>query len=175
MGYALLSARKILLTSRINQFNFALQRISEQRLELHKYGTSLSDGYLSLDEMAGMPMSLRPFALQYAMQGHMGAMYGAMQDAQSMFNTYAFGPNGQQFQQFAAQQPNIMNTLFQQALKPRLAEARKAEEARIHVIENELDMKQKKIETQLKAAEQEIQSVEKGEEAAIGRATPKYA
>lgn len=176
MGYALLSARKILLTSRINALNFELMRLSQQRQELLKYGTGICDGYLNFEEMAGMPMCMRPFATQYAMFGQGQAQMGAMQDANFMmmqvmstpFGIQNFGNNPQALMAF---QSNI----FQQALKARLAEAKKAEEARIHVIENEIDMKQKRIETQLAAANQELQSVEKGEEQAIGRATPKYA
>lgn len=176
MGYALLTARKILLTSKINSLNFALMRISQQRHELLEYGTALSDGYLDFNEMAGMPMQLRPFALQYSMNGHMTAIMGANTDA-NMFLPQVLGQyqNNPYGQQMASNPMAIWNALFQKALDSRLKEAKKAEEARMHVIENELDMKQKKIETQLKAAEQELQSVEKGEEAAIGRATPKYA
>lgn len=173
MGYALISARKVHLTSKINQLNYELMKISQQRHELHIYGSGLSDGYLDFEEMFGMPMALRPFALQYAMNGHKTALEGAGQDAQLGFAQLMGTPYGAQLPQ--EQHASLLNALFQQAFKTRLAEAKKAEEARIHVIENELDMKQKKLETQLAAANQELQSVEKGEEAAIGRATPKYA
>ena len=170
MGYAILSARKLLLNSKINSINFELMRISEERLNLQKYGASLADGYLDFKEMAGMPLGLRPFALQYAMTGQIGALMGAQADANMFMMQIQSNPQMQQYLN-----PYIMNSLFQKALKARLQEARKAEEARIHVIESELDQKQKRLETQLNAANKELESVEKAEDAAIGRATPKYA
>lgn len=175
MGYALLSARKLLLTNRINAFNYELIRLSQQKHELLQYGTGISDGYLDFEEMAGMPMCMRPFALQYAMVGQGQARMGAMADTDCMLAQMMSSPFAQNFENNPQALMAFQSNLFQQALKARLNEAKKAEEARIHVIENEIDMKQKRIETQLAAANSELQSVEKAEDAAIGRATPKYA
>ena len=76
MGYVLLAARELALTGIVNSCNSDLLKIAKQRMDLHKYGSHLSDGILSLDEIAATPMGLRPFALQYALQGQVGAVGG---------------------------------------------------------------------------------------------------
>ncbi len=182
MGYALLSARELSLTNIVNSCNAELLKISQERMDLHKYGSSLASGIipggLDIEAMAGMPMSMRGLALQYATFGHQQANVGALMDTDMLFPQLMNQMMQNPYYQQAGMNVNpeqIRQNIFQQALRARLAETKKAEEARIKAIEDELDMKQKKIETRLQAAEKELQSVEKGKEAAINRATPKYA
>ena len=47
--------------------------------------------------------------------------------------------------------------------------------AQTAMIENDIETQKKQLETQLQVAQKELESVEKAEEQAIGRATPKYA
>lgn len=174
MGYVMMSARKVYLTGKINEYNFQLEMLSKQKHELLAYAESISDGRLSLGEMAGMPLALRGMALQYAMCGQNPAFQMACQEgnmfAQNFMASQAQNPCG------CGGDPEAITRYFvDQALKARLSECKKAEEARLHVIENDIDMKMKKIETRLKAAQTELQSVEKAEDQAIQRSVPKYA
>ena len=173
MGYALFSARKIYIHLELNRINYEIMKLMQQRHDLETYGTSLSDGYLDFGEMMSMPIQMRPFALQYAMNGHTAAMIGAQSDYQMGMMQLMMQPTAQQFGQ--QQLAMFAMNLQRQAFETRLKEAKKAEEARIHQIENEMDMKLEKLKTRQKALESELQSVEQGEDAGIKRSVPKYA
>ena len=171
MGYVMMSARKVYLTGKINEYNFQLEMLSKQKHELLTYAENISDGRLSLGEMAGMPLALRGMALQYACCGQDPAFQMARQEGNMFAQNYMAS-----LANSCGCDPDAITRYFvEQAFKARIAECKKAEEARLHVIENDIDMKMKKIETRLKAAQQELQSVEKAEDQAIQRSVPKYA
>ena len=175
MGWVMMSARKLLIQHRINNFEFKLMQLSEKLNELHKYSSCFADGYIDFGEMAGMPIGYLPMAMQYAGTAHLQALGYAnmMTEMQTPQMVAAFQQQGIQLND----QQIMRNQAFmwEQAMKSMLNEKRKEEEAKIKVEEDEINNQMKRIETQLKVAQQEYQAAEKAEEQDIQRATPKYA
>lgn len=135
MGYALFTARKLALNSRVNSINAKLACISNKRNSI--------TNELQAQQVAA---TMRENA----------ATKSALE------NYYAAGGEGD-FSLFAAQ------------AKDTNAEAK--DSIRMLDLQQQdslLDVQQKSLETQLKAAQEELQAVEKAEESAIKNATPKY-
>ena len=135
MGYALFTARKLALNSRVNSINAKLACISNQRNNLTNE-IQAQQLATTMRENAATKTALEKY--------------------------YADGGEGD-FSLFAAK------------AKDTDAEAR--DSIRLLDLQQKdglLDIQQKSLETQLKAAQEELQAVEKAEESAIKNATPKY-
>ncbi len=175
MGWVMMSARKLLIQHRINNFEFKLMQLSEKLNELHKYSSCFADGQIDFGEMAGMPLSYMGNALNYASIAQPEAINYAntMAPNLAMQSIYAYSQMGRPLSPI--QQIMIHCSVWEQALKSALEEKRKEEEQKIKLEEDEINNQMKRIETQLKVAQQEYQAAEKAEEQDIQRATPKYA
>ncbi len=162
MGYALMSARKIALTSKINKLNFQIMCLS-QGME------SVSNTSNNLQRMMGASQNWNSIMQSYGMLSQVSAM-------NANYGGYAMGCGGSNgcmggMGNMGGLFGNGMNSPvigddFMQYFWP-LAQA--------SMIENDLETQKKQLETQLQVATKELEAVEKAEEQAIGRATPKYA
>lgn len=143
MGYAIMSARKIMLTNRINTLNFQIMCLSETQTALSNVMNNYQRQMNMFDQFNSNMMSLA------TMSGVMG-MFGG-------------NCNGNKVQDFIshAYQSNFLPMFDKYAT--------------VNMIESDVETQKKQLETQLQAATKELEAVEKSEEQAIGRATPKYA
>lgn len=140
------ASRKIALTAMICDINFQMNLLSQKRMNLVNVGMALSDGQLTQEEIQG--------SNAYTQQGLAGAV--------------AFGNTLSQTsgQTMVSRTPQAIN--FHDAARERI-------EAQLASQEKVIDLKMKGLETQLNMFNKELESVEKGEEKAIEKATPKYA
>lgn len=186
MGYALLSARKILLTSRINSLNFQIMCLGEQmqanantlsnmqRLmnasnnwnsimnmwnNLSQIGNGNYAGYLS-----NMMGGCNGYGNMLGSYGNMMGNSGCGSCGSSMLSGLMGGLMGGLFGN--SYSSPIIDNNWQQLFWPY---------AQMSMIDDDIECQKKQLETQLKVAEKELEAVEKAEESAIGRATPKYA
>lgn len=159
--YAMFTARKLMLTSRINSLNLKLMLIMQKQQDLSVYGANIADGKITAEEFASSPTSI--FNRQMLYTQTTGG--NAQVTATNQMNLYMSSNPNTQVDQNALQQ-----SYYEQALK----EAAQNENKRIAVIENEIDQERLKVETQLKAAEKELDEVEKAEDKGIERSTAKY-
>ena len=140
MGYALFTARKLSLNSRVNNLNAKLMSISNQRFALTQQ-----------IEAQQRAQNMREAATQLqACQAYAQAVKDGMSTEE------------------ASNQKEIAKyqSVFDTASDTQLWELQQKDSL--------LDVQQKSIETQLKAAQQELEAVEKTEESAIKNATAKY-
>lgn len=175
MGWVMLSARKLFLTQKVNDLEFKQTRLMQQLHDLHKYGSCIADGKIDYEEMAGMPVSTLPYAYQYAGIGQMYAYGMAGQQSEFLHGQWQaqLQQSGQDITQEQFEQGR--QYLFQQALQSQLAEIRKAEEARIKTIEDDIQQQLEQVKTQLSAARQEMQATGEGIDTDIKNSVPKYA
>ena len=178
--YAIYTMRKLMLTNRINTLNYKLMQISQKTQDLAAYAANISDGIITPEEAANSPASLFKRQSLYMTTTVQNAMNQANLATQTYMNQYnamnqasggtvanTIDPTG------TTSVPNqalLTNAYFKQAMDA----AAKNEEKKIQVLEKELDQQRLSIETQLKAAQAELEQVEKAEDQGIKASAPKY-
>lgn len=164
--YAMFTARKLMLTARINNLSLRLMLLAQKQNDIMTYGANIADGTISMEEAANSPSSIFNRQILYTQQTTAGATAQATQQLNAYLatnpnNTASVAPNPQD---------PVYASFYQQALK----DAAQVEQQKIAVIENQIDQERLKIETQLKAAQAELESVEKAEDQGIKNSAPKY-
>lgn len=180
--YAIFTMRKLQLTQRINNLQHRLMQISQKLQDLSVYAGNVADGVITPSEFTSSPASIFGVNMNFFNNSVPRALYQASQATQ-MYNANIMNMNAASGGQYGAlvdpSQPNsiyanqyfVFNSFFKQALDA----AGKAEGAKIKRLETDLTSQKLMIETQLKAAEAELQTVEKAEENGIKASAPKYA
>lgn len=180
--YAIFTMRKLQLTQRINNLQYRLMQISQKLQDLSVYAGNVADGLITPSEFMNSPASIFGVNMNYFNSSVPKALYQASMST-NMYNNNILRMNQMSGGQYAlAVDPSrpdsifnnqffIFNSFFKQALDA----AGKAEAAKVKRLESDLQAEKLTIDTQLKAAEKELESVEKAEEKGIDRSTPKYA
>jgi len=153
MGYAIFAARKIMLTSRINNLNWRIMCLSQQQQSLSDISGRMQQYFGTMSMMMG---SQNNSIWQAMGLGNQWAGGNGLDMNSIANNAYAY-MNGMQMQQ--AQ----INMLSQAMLQPVAAQ------------ENQIELERKRLETQLQAATKELEKVESAEEKQIENSAPKYA
>lgn len=174
MGWVTMSARLLYIQQELNSIEWQIDQIARQKMNLHKFASTISDGEINVLELAGMPWECLGMATNYLNSSQAWIPFNAMLQARFAFaKIFQTNPNFAQmdpmqsaFLQFAA---------FKEAKKEAQAEARKSGEALIKLKEEELDYQMKKLEQRQKVLDKEYESVEKRVDKDIERTTPKYA
>ena len=178
--YAIFTARKLMLTSRINQINLKLMQISQKQQDLAAYSSNIADGMITPEEAANSPASL--FQRQNAymnttVSNAWNQSNAATQQYLAQYNAMNGGTNGQVSKTIDptgttsnVNQSMLQSAYFQQAMKA----AAQNESKKVSALDNELDEQRLSLETQLKAAQAELENVEKAEDNGIKQSAPKY-
>lgn len=161
MGYAVFTARKLMLTNRINQLNFRIMQLSQQQQTLSK---AAGDKERQVSWVKSMFNSIGNAFTQRLNIQTQGAMMQAGSDPQQLQNllsgSYAMqNAMAQQFQ-FAGMMIDFQSS---------------GELQRVKDMENQIELERKNLETQVQALSAERQSVEKAEENEIKNSAPKFA
>lgn len=170
--FAMFTIRKLALTSRINQIQYQLMMLAQRLTDLGMYGANIQDGYVSPDEMLNSSGSLFAANMQYNQRSFMRAA----PFAEMAFRNYAVNQQQMMAQGLITQDqlPDFFmarRAIYMQVLQ----EQAKGETKRIAVEENRISQEKLRLETQLKAAMAELESVEKAEDQGIKQSAPKYA
>mgnify|MGYP006916313689 CR=1 FL=1 len=168
MGYALFASRKIYYTNLINELQQKLDNISQQKQSLTNFNANISDGLVTVEELAGDAANFNNYQQYIA-----GAdEYINKADAEGGAATSIA-----QVGSLAAEKstdPAYLASVAEQLNKTVSQQYAQQYAKQLAATENQLDMQQKKIETQLTVAEQELEAVEQAEGKEIQKATPKY-
>lgn len=180
--YAIFTMRKLQLTQRINSLQYRLMQISQKLQDLSVYAGNVADGVISPSEFMNSPASIFGVNMNFLNNSVPKALYQASMSTQIYTNNimnlnqasggqYAYALDPSNPNSIYNNQFFVFNSFFKQALDA----AGKAEAAKVKRLETDLQNEKLMIDTQLKAAEKELESVEKAEEKGIERSTPKYA
>jgi len=158
------------LTSRINQIQYKLMQLSQKLTDIALFGANVQDGVISPDEFMSSPASI--FGAQVQAGGQF--MQLAVPQAQLQMQMYlqyqqAMGGSGLVNQM----QPNN-GLLFNAFLRQSLESVARGVQKRIAAEENKIQMEKTRLETQLKAAQSELEQCERAEEEGMKRSAPKY-
>lgn len=180
--YAIFTMRKLQLTQRINNLQYRLMELSQRLQDLSVYAGNVADGIISPGEFMSSPASIFGANLNFFNNSVPKALFQASRSSQ-MYNANLLNMNaasGGQYgmavdptnpQSIYANQFFVFNAFFKQALDA----AGKAEAAKVKKLETEITNQKLMIETQLKAADTELQKIEEQESKNIERTAPKYA
>ncbi len=156
--------------------------LSQRLQDLSVYAGNVADGIISPGEFMSSPASIFGANLNFFNNSVPKALFQASRSSQ-MYNANLLNMNaasGGQYgmavdptnpQSIYANQFFVFNAFFKQALDA----AGKAEAAKVKKLETEITNQKLMIETQLKAADTELQKIEEQESKNIERTAPKYA
>ena len=180
--YAIFTMRKLQLTQRINQLQYRQMQLAQRLADLSAYAGNIADGIITPNEFTNSPASIFGVQMNYLNSSIPKALYQAGTATQmymtniNNMNTMSGGHYGM------AVDPSNPNSIyvnqvfvFNSYLKQALEAAGKAEAAKIKQMETNIQSEKLQIDTQLKAAEKELEGVEDAESKGIERSTPKYA
>lgn len=136
MGYALMSARKIMLTNRVSTINFQLMNLNQAKQAMSNQTGNLQRQMNAKNNLAQI----------------------------NYYKDMLRGFYGEDFQKYWSSQ-GYEDDYFKLYDKY----------AQVYLIESDIDAQIKQLETQLKAANEELKNLEEGEKNAISNGTPKYA
>ncbi len=164
MGYAIFTARKLMLTNRINQLNFRIMQLSQQQQTLAK---AAGDKERQISWIKGMFNTIgNAFSQRMNIQTQ-AAIYQAQQGGGSMEDL-------QKLLSGSYAQQNIMGQMFQFA--GMMIDYQSSNDLRsVKDMENQIELERKNLETQVQALTAERDSVEKAEENQIKNSAPKFA
>ncbi len=168
MGYALFTNRKIQLSNLIFTLQCQLDNIMTQRQYLLNFSSNISDGIVTVEEMASDPTNFNNYnEYLYGAQacidtpddeGGMGTTIGGIGD-------YAATVNNSD--EYLASIANMINQPVCEAYAKQCSD-------KLNALDNQLDMQQKRIESKISALQTQLQSVEDAEGKAIEAATPHF-
>lgn len=178
--YAIYTMRKLMLTNRVNTLNMKLMQISQKTQDLAAYAANIADGIITPEEAANSPASIFNRQSAYMRVTTPNALTQANMATQQymmQYNALNAGSNGAVANTIdpsgATSTPNptmLMSSFYKQAMDA----AAQNEQKRIDALEKELDQQRLSIQTQLTAAQTELDEVTKSEEGAIKASTPHY-
>ncbi len=180
--YAIFTMRKLQLTQRINNLQCRLMELSQKLQDLSVYAGNVADGVITPGEFMSSPASIFGANMNFFNNSVPQALFEASRSTQ-IYNSnilnmnaasgghYAMLVDPSRPQSIYANQFFVFNAFFKQALDA----AGKAEAQQVKRLETDITNQKLMIETQLKAAETELQKVEEQESKNIERTAPKYA
>jgi len=166
MGYALFANRKIYYVNLVNEIQMQLDSIAQQKQNLLNFNASISDGHVTLDEALSDPLNFSSYKNFMTM-----AEQKTAESIGFLAGDAIASKKSQTGQEPSAEEKNYIT---QQARNQLYREFAKDYSKLLAAQENQLDMQQKRLETKLTAAQQQLQAVEQAEGQAIQQATPKY-
>lgn len=168
MGYAIFTARKLMLTNRINQLNARIMQLSQQQQTLADNAARLERAMANTRNIFSSIGNI--FQSAISMQ-QMSALQALSQNpdptkAQQMLTQALSGQNN-----FMSSPAGVSLMLTNQCLE--MVNSNKLQE--IKNAENEIELQRKSLETQVQAARAELEAVEKQEGQEIKNSAPKFA
>ncbi len=168
MGYALFANRKLYYTNLVYTLQSQLDNITQQKQSLLTFSANISDGVVTIDEIASDATNYTNYAEYLAG----AATYAETADdeggsATTTNSILSMAAEEDDSDEYLAAVAELLNTAVNE-------EYAKQYSKKLEAVENQLDLQQNKIETKLTAAQNELEAVEEAEGDAIEKATPKY-
>lgn len=179
MGYAIFTARKLMLTNRIAQLNFRRMQLSQQQQTLADNAAKLERAIANTKNLFSTIGNVFQMGMTMQQNTNMMLLSQQMQNTGGDFNDPAIKAQlGNMLGSYFNGGNNFMSTglgmtlgLMNQSIET--VNASKLQH--IKDLENQIELQAKSIETQLQAAQKELEAVEKQEEKECERSAPKFA
>ena len=179
MGYAIFTARKLMLTNRVNQLNARIMQLCQQQQTLANNAANMERSMASMKTLFSnignifqMGMTMQQNTAMAALTQKMQSTNGDFNDAdiqaglKGMIGTY-LGGGANFFSTGLGMSLQLMNQSMETVNQTKMQQ--------IKDMENQIELQRKSLETQLAAAQEELKAVEKAEEKQIESSAPKFA
>ncbi len=175
MGYAIFTARKLMLRNRINQINFRMTQLSQQQQTLADQANRWERAIANTRTIFSNIGNMFQMGMQMKLQSQMNELYqnninggtGNSNAIGSMLNGL-MSTGGYNFMATPiGMSLNMMNQAIELQNQDRLRQVKD--------MENQIELQMKSLETQLKAAQAEMEQVEKAEDKEIKNSAPQFA
>lgn len=170
MAILMFTARKHDLTSRIFRYQERLQDLTRKLTDLQQYSANIADGSISMFDMMNTPCSMFGRSMIFMQYAH----NMAVQNAQMNFMQMQPMLQMQMGQMDANSQMMYQQWIQQNLYKQAREQAAKQEAKLLNQQEKEITQEKQKVETALKMAEQELESVKEAEKKGIEQFKPNY-
>lgn len=168
MGYALFANRKIFYTNLVYSLQTKLDNIMQQKQSLLNFSANISDGKITVEEIASDPTNFNNYS-EY-LQGADAYINTANDEggaATTIGSIGSLAAEQNDSEEYLASIAELLNTSVNEKYAQQYNK-------KLEAMENQLDMQQQKIQSQLTVAQSQLQAAEDTEGEAIEKATPKY-
>ena len=172
MGYAIFTARKLMLTNRINQINFRIMQLSQQQQTLADNAAKMERAiantknlFANIGNAMSMAQQSASQTLQYQLMTNLKNGQNVDPSVISQLGSLLGG--GGFMSSPAGLALQVMNQTLDMTSQNQLRQ--------IKEMENQIELERKNLETQVKAMTAEKQEVEKAEDNQIKESAPKFA
>lgn len=164
-------ALKLNLIRRENEINYKMLLLDQKLNDLQKYGSSIGDENISMQDMMNVPGSIFPRAMAFMNYSHNGALRGAQMNMQMM------GPQIQaqmaQMQQAAQADANAMaqyqRWIFNNLYKQELSKYQKQEAKLLNQQEQEIQKEKASLQTELQIIKSQYQTADSMQKESLQR------
>ena len=168
MGYALFANRKIYYTNLVFTLQSKLDNIMQQKQSLLNFSANIADGKVTIEEIANDPTNYNNYTnFLLGIDSYIVTADDEGGAATTIGEIGAMATEYNSDEEYLASIAEMLN----QSVSEKFAQSFNK---KLEAVENQLDMQQKKIESQLSVAQSQLQAVEEAEGQAIEKATPKY-
>ena len=168
--YAVFAMRKMELVNRINAIQLRLLAFSQKLTDLAMLGANAQDGIITPEELMSSPASI--FMDQLRLTNGAIAMAGPI--ASQKMQLYLMNQADLQQRGIINQNPVNYNLIFNELFRQELEVQGRKIAKLISAEETKVQNEKIRLETQLKAAQQELEKGEKAEDDGSKRSTPTY-
>lgn len=172
MGYAIFTARKLMLTNRINQMNFRMMQLTQQQQTLADSAAKMEQAisntkslFSNIGNAVAMSQQQMGNALQYQMLQNL--QKGQNVDPALVGRLGSMLGGGGFMNSNAGMALNLMNQSLELTSQNQLRQVKD--------MENSIELERKNLETQAKAMDAELKKVEEAEDKQIQNSAPKFA
>ena len=160
MAYGMLTSRKIHYTWLVNEIQMQLDQICQEKQSLLTLSAHIADGVVTPEEFASDPKNVANYLV---FQEEVGSYRDSnLEGAMDSFKK----------REYSAEESDALRQYLSNSMAVEFAKQKARE---LSVVENQLDMQQKRLETKLTAAQKQLEAIEQAEARAVQNATPKYA
>lgn len=174
MGYAIFTARKLMLTNRKNNLEFRIMQLSQQQQTLANNAANLERAMANYKTMFQNIGNI--FQTAYATQ--MSQLYSQAGQEASQSTEIGSLPNIGSLISTGMAGANFMATpmgAYITAMSQQIDAVSNSQMQQVKNMESNIELQRKSLETQLNATVKELDAVEKQEEKEIERSAPKFA
>ena len=174
MGYAIFTARKLMLTNRINQISFRIMQLTQQQQTLADNAARMERAIANTRNLFSSIGNAFQMGLQMQQQAAMQGFYQDIQANGGKIDQSSLGSIGS----ILGGGMNFMSTpmgMFMTLMNQSIEMTSQNELRNVKEMENQIELQRKSLETQLNAAQKELEKVEQAEDKNIERSAPKFA
>lgn len=171
MGYAIFTARKLMLTNRKNQLEFRIMQLSQQQQTLANNAANLERAmanYKTMFQNIGNIFQTAYSTQMSQLYSQAGITAGTGALPGNLGNIFSMGMAGANFMATPMGMSISMMSQYIDAVN-------NSKMQQVKNMETNIELQRKSLETQLNATVKELESVEKQEEKEIERSAPKFA